>query len=725
GNTAIMPAASSGPGLYYNTDSNFFQYSNGSVWLSITSTIYGRQGVSASGGDSLVLGGAAGAFSRADTIYINGFPFYWTGLAGQATPAGTDSAVIKTANQQLKAVPVSAIKGPNVTAGAYLSRPAASNCQCYYFSADSAIWSYDNGSWVDVRAGSGSGSVAPYIIPVTAFGAVADCNGTSGNGTNNTTAFRNAIAAANLFGFKIYVPPATAGTRNLGYRITDSLLFSGKNGELYGAGQGQFTYYQLSDTPSLYPSVIYMDNGTADGLVFDRTTTNVYPVMNVHDLSIVNIASSRPTAGAGIVIKNNNQESNFKNLNIVRFFNGINQQSANLVTYDHINVLFPVDTGMLIRDIVVGTTDFGGIFIHHVNIVSDTFATGSTTTVGMYVSNPSALEVQFCSVSGLVNKPNGAFWYAIKIDARDGPTSDIRIANNWIEGIQKTPIYIHNLSGGNVGNVIIADNEIESYNTNATTSPSIDLSDLYNVQLHGLILGGQSQPTGFALRIDSITNLSVAMPMNVTGYGSLAYITNSTFQQNDIFGNVINHGAVTDSTTLSVIGTSTFKGAATFNSTFSVQPATYTLTGYQGNISGMYLQGAAANNQIFADNANYNSGWTRPVSGFTEGVNMYNGQFAIFTNNTGTGAFTPNVSLKTDYNDNGSVYLGGNASLSVGSTSGSTVVVGTSKIWINPTPLAGGLITDSPLVYHAADNTMRAAAPFGGCTRFKYADYLK
>lgn len=110
GNTASMPAASAGPGLYYNTDSGFLQYSNGTAWSSISISIFARQGTSWSM-DTLVFGGIAGAFTHGDTLYINGQPFLWYGLAGQATPGGTDSVLIKTAGQQLKAIPASSIAG--------------------------------------------------------------------------------------------------------------------------------------------------------------------------------------------------------------------------------------------------------------------------------------------------------------------------------------------------------------------------------------------------------------------------------------------------------------------------------------------------------------------------------------------------------------------------------------------------------------------------------------
>src|SRR6185437_9487482 len=46
GTYASIPSASTGPGLYYATDSGYFFYSNGSTWTSTAFNFYGRQGVS-------------------------------------------------------------------------------------------------------------------------------------------------------------------------------------------------------------------------------------------------------------------------------------------------------------------------------------------------------------------------------------------------------------------------------------------------------------------------------------------------------------------------------------------------------------------------------------------------------------------------------------------------------------------------------------------------------
>lgn len=584
----------------------------------------------------------------------------------------------------------------------------------------------DNGTWVSGASGIGqifakglntalgTDTVATYTINIMDYGAVPDCNGTSGNGTDNTAAVRSAIAAANAVGASIFIPPVPKGSPSSwkGFRITDSLLMKGKNIELYGAGMPQFIYYQLSDTPSIPPSVLYFDSPTADALVIDSTSANKYPVVRLHDFGVQNIYSTRATAGAGLVIRSNNQQSQVYNVSISRFYTDVNQISANLITYQHDNLLFPVQYGAIVGNNL--SNDFGGHFFEHVNVVADTFAT--TTAIGIYVKNPAAFEMSHCSISGLVAKPNGQFIVGVYADYSNGPTSDLRITNCWFEGLQQNTIKIRNFSGGNAGNILIADDELAMYNASSTSYPSIDISNVYNLQLHGLVFLGQSGDP-FAMRLDSISNLSTSGPMNVAGYTQLANITNSTINQNDFYGTTLHHAAVTDSFTHHTIGASTLDGLVTANGGITIDPGVYTLTGgYQMRLSGQAFQGAAFNNQIWADNANYVSGWTRLATGYTNGVNMYNGQFGVFANNTGSGSFTPTFPLKVDFSNGGAVDLGGSVAMSASGTStGASMTVDATKITFNPSVIpTGSSGTDSFLVYHAADGTVRTIAPTGG-----------
>lgn len=559
----------------------------------------------------------------------------------------------------------------------------------------------------------GGDTVATYTINIMDFGAIPDCNGTSGNGTDNTAAIRAAIAAANAVGASIFIPPVPKGSPVgwSGFRFTDSLLFAGKNIELYGAGMGQFIYYQLSATPSIPASMLYFDHPTNNAVVIQQTVSNVYPVMRLHDFTLKNIWGTRTAVtSSGIVIRDNNQESIVENMSIERFYTNVNQISANLITYQHVNSLFPIQYGFIVGN--NAANDFGGHHFNHVNVVADTFAT--TTAIGIYVKNPAAFEMTHCSISGLVAKPLGQFIIGVYADFSDGPTSDIRIANCYFEGIQHNTINIHNTSGQTSGNVQISDNELYMY-TSATGFPNVQIVGCYNVQLHGLILGGNVGSL-FALELDSINNLSITGPMNMVNYGKLANINHSTINQNDFYGATLNHGAVTDSSTHRVIGTTTLDGPTAMNAKVDILPGISSTTGYQHRMSDWYSQSVAFNNDIFAADANYNSGWTRPTTGYPSGINAYIGQFGIFANNTGTGAFTPIFPFKADYSNGGSVHLGGNANMGGGGLySGSSMTIDGGKIRIVPGVLPTGTSgTDSFFVWHPADSTMRLVAPLGG-----------
>src|SRR6185312_12815285 len=93
-----------------------------------------------------------------------------------------------------------------IKAGTFATRPTSSNCQCYYWSTDSLFWSYDNGSWKDLKAGG---------ITVTNTAGTGPATTASGNVLNVDT-----MRWAHIYSVKDF------GAVGDGKRITDGAITS-------------------------------------------------------------------------------------------------------------------------------------------------------------------------------------------------------------------------------------------------------------------------------------------------------------------------------------------------------------------------------------------------------------------------------------------------------------------------------------------------------------------
>lgn len=439
-----------------------------------------------------------------------------------------------------------------IKAGAYLSRPAASNCQCYYWSTDSAFWSYDNSVWKDLKPGSGTGTTVSltatgspmgkptlvsgalnippsYAINITdpPFNCVADCNGTSGNGTDNTAGLQRAIDSCNANGCAIFIPSPPKGSSGKGYRFSSTLNLKGKNIEFYGYGKNQLTFYQLTGTVYNGASRLLFDNATANSMVIDSSSTNQYPTVKLHDFGLTNIASGRATAGAGIVFKSNNQQSYVINVSVEKFFIGIDQQSANLITFDNDFVLYSIQYGVHCGNYV--SNDFGGIKIINCAILSDSISSPACTAIGLYVTGSGAIEMSGTTISGLYHNYPSQFLYAIKMDYSDGASSDIDIHDCWFENMQNGVLYAINRSaGGTLANLNIHDCEMKMFNPSAANFNLIYINNYTAISIDALVMGAGASTNNAAIRIDSSINISIGSVFTLLDYAVIDSITNST-----------------------------------------------------------------------------------------------------------------------------------------------------------------------------------------------------
>lgn len=131
----------------------------------------------------------------------------------------------------------------------------------------------------------------------------------------------------------------------------------------------------------------------------------------------------------------------------------------------------------------------------------------------------------------------------------------------------------------------------------------------------------------------------------------------------------------------------------------------YNTSNYMAAIGDLFFQNYQLNNILFADNAYYNgSSFTKVTTGYAAGLQFYNGQIIGNVANTGGSTFTPRTPLKIDFN--GNVGLGGDMPTTLGSYTGSkmlinasgNVIVGANVGSITPSPVnlsLGGTVGSS------------------------------
>jgi len=161
---------------------------------------------------------------------------------------------------------------------------------------DGRIFCFDGTDW-QVLAIARSNATGP-VFDVTAFGAVADSNGTTGNGTDNTTAFNTAIAVALVAGGTIWVPPGYGKS----YRLATAGLtpINASKVKLKGAGMGlSVLFFDTLDNSGTTHRIWFAGAGVggtpgsisnveaSDFTVFNRSNYQASPAA-AHNLAFVN-----------------------------------------------------------------------------------------------------------------------------------------------------------------------------------------------------------------------------------------------------------------------------------------------------------------------------------------------------------------------------------------------------------------------------------------------------
>jgi hypothetical protein len=139
----------------------------------------------------------------------------------------------------------------------------------------------------------------------------------------------------------------------------------------------------------------------------------------------------------------------------------------------------------------------------------------------------------------------------------------------------------------------------------------------------------------------------------------------------------------------------------------------YNTDGYTLQAGSFSIQPYDFNNSFLQDNSYLKNGigWSKMKTGYASGVQLYNGQVLAYTQNTGSGTFTPQAPLKVDFSNSGTVALGGNVSSSPGDFTGATMVVNSTSATV---PLIYGSSSPSGnLTLSSSSNGTKGKIIFG------------
>jgi hypothetical protein len=292
-------------------------------------------------------------------------------------------------------------------------------------------------------------------------------------GTDIAPKLNALIASFGTAGARIHIP---AGS----YNASDSIRVY-KNVIIYGDGMIAYKLFSVNLTPFIGATVINFTSATKNGFVLDTDgSTNVYPMIQLRDMAIVNTAGSTPTAGSGIFSKGGKQNK-LDRLVVQGFYTDITVQSNNLIAND-VACVAPVQYGMICTSIL--NPDAGGTELHHCHFYSGFLTT--TTAIGLYWKGGGLLYADYCDWNAQGQfAVNTEFIYGIYATLQDGPTSLCKITNCMFENLQTTAMYMDNLSGGRLSNMQLHNIEIGPYST--SPDAGIVIKGWYNVQYDQIV----------------------------------------------------------------------------------------------------------------------------------------------------------------------------------------------------------------------------------------------
>lgn len=336
----------------------------------------------------------------------------------------------------------------------------------------------------------------------------------------NTAILNALISILPVYGADIYFPGGGKGYLFSGtINITQNIRF-------HGDGQTPYKFFTINQTPFKGATNLYFTSSSANFFSITNTPATMERIAFVmQDLSIINIASSQPTAGNGIYIDSVAQHFSLERVTVMGFWTNINFASAMFGNITDCNIIAPISVGLVLDNHQF--VDAGGFLITTTNFCSG--LVGGLTTYGIWIKGGGGVTFSHCFFNSMANAvTNATFTYGIYGTWTSGATSDYHLSDLFFENFQKSAIYLRNQSGGIIQNIQIHAIEIAPVNSTGNASFAIDIVGfnqiiIYDVKLTNYI----ANISHAAIKLDSCNGVDIGL-INYEYYNAADSITHVT-----------------------------------------------------------------------------------------------------------------------------------------------------------------------------------------------------
>jgi Pectate lyase superfamily protein/Right handed beta helix region len=262
--------------------------------------------------------------------------------------------------------------------------------------------------------------------------------GALGNGVaDDTAAIGDAITALPSSGGVLYFPPGTYLTSG-GFTLTTPCHVVGA-----GGGGGETLDYQGGGLTVPHVSQVQCNSATA--VLFTVAVSGV----EFHDLSLLNVAGTTPTAGSAIqTASGGGDHARYTGLTIQGFYINLDHQYGREWMVDHCWILSPVYDGIRAQNL--DAADEGELTltscvfmqqVHSANAAVDILRSGGH-------------RISSCLFFGLGPSDVTVFQVMVKVNLTDA-TSDLLISNCEFENWRDSAIYVTGSPNPALGNIVV------------------------------------------------------------------------------------------------------------------------------------------------------------------------------------------------------------------------------------------------------------------------------
>ena len=283
------------------------------------------------------------------------------------------------------------------------------------------------------------GNQTEIVYNVKAYGAVGD------GVTDETTAVTNALAAIPTKGGVLYFP---AGD----YLITSQIIVN-KNVIIRGVGVSPFNFYNATTGVTGTPGAtnILCSSTTLELFLFTNTGSNVFPIVNVENLSVFNTNSSTVTAGSAFRIQGALQRTTFRNVHVSGFYNNVNNTSASYSVFDNCVFVDPKNVALILDN--TSHPDVGNQMVTNCRFISSR-ENNRNPVAGIYMKGGGGNIISNCVFNSGLNytlPPTTTtvtqnFQYGIYTDLSTGATSELVITSCIFANYKESGIVVNNVS---------------------------------------------------------------------------------------------------------------------------------------------------------------------------------------------------------------------------------------------------------------------------------------